>query len=203
MKEIKESSISKGIVPILMLDIHGFNDDPKDKYQRDDIRELNKKSGIYIDSSSDKITWEEITPAFTEINVASKNQLGVILSVCYGFLSITSVELSKRAPFLFVVSGEKKIPNHYIEKNMPDFLRSIFLMETLQIEPIKSFYKIISAPYMFSTAYMGFLMNSYDVSSLNERAIRINRQSHGYSESLDLKLLFKTKMNILPSESDF
>ncbi len=70
----------KGFFPFIHIEAHGYD------------------NGIQL-SSGEKITWRELMPYFTKINVALSNSLVISLGSCYGISIINSIDPTRRAPF--------------------------------------------------------------------------------------------------------
>lgn len=134
--------IQKPIFPIIHFDIHGLSD----------------KSGI-IFSSGDELKWDKFIKYCKEINEACKNNLVIVMSVCYGFHSILNVDIKDVTPFYILIAPDEKVTSSVIHNNIPLFYRT--LIEKMNInyayKHISDFYKLYLCEKLFVKSFYYYI----------------------------------------------
>ena len=80
LNKLKQDSSSYGILPFIHWEMHGFED------------------GLVL-TSDESIYWEEILNALRDINIASKNNLFISVSTCFGGRIQFIIDITQPCPF--------------------------------------------------------------------------------------------------------
>ncbi|EJM83123.1 hypothetical protein PMI32_02380 [Pseudomonas sp. GM60] len=92
LKTVLNECRSGVLYPVLHFECHG---DPS--------------KGIYIHASDEYIGWDELVRYINEINVATRNNVGVVLAACFGFEISKFVNFASPCPFNFVIAAQDEI----------------------------------------------------------------------------------------------
>lgn len=103
------SNPEKPIYPILHFEIHGARD----------------KSGLMLSPSGEIVAWAEFAAECRRINTACKNNLFVVMAVCYGYQSILAVDIKDVTPFCLLIGPERTVTAGYIEDRFPQFYATL------------------------------------------------------------------------------
>ena len=99
--------IDRGLSPIIHMAMHGSVD------------------GLTL--LKERISWAEIEPYFSEINLKVKNNLLITLAVCYGSHTIDFYKLNtKRAPFFGFIAPKGEINAKVIDDTLKKFYQNFF-----------------------------------------------------------------------------
>ncbi len=96
--------------PLLNFDMHGSQSD-----------------GLYIDRTSEYISWAELSCCLQNLNRATGNNLVVVGAACFGLRAIMPIKLDKPAPFYVLLAPEQEVSFGFLEDNLPKFYRELFL----------------------------------------------------------------------------
>jgi len=108
LNEIKEYC-SLGGYPIIHFEVHG-----------------GKEGGVYIGNEEENVSWQGLVEALREINVISRNNLGVVMAGCYGLYAIVATEALRPTPFYFLLGCDRSIGAGALEKNIARFYKELF-----------------------------------------------------------------------------
>lgn len=110
IKKIKEEKF----FPVLQFEIHGYED------------------GICT-NKGDCLSWNELIPLLTEINILLKNLLMILLGVCKGASIIKYIGTGDRAPFKAIIGSGSDIKAGDIQKGFHAFYDTFFFsMDTYE-----------------------------------------------------------------------
>jgi len=85
-----------------------------------------KDGGIYIGNEEENVSWQELVEILREINVISRNNVGVVMAGCYGLYAILPTEALKPTPFYFLLGCDRSIGAGDLEKNIFRFYKELF-----------------------------------------------------------------------------
>jgi hypothetical protein len=102
--------------PLIHLDMHG-----------------NKDNGLYVIEEDRYISWSELAKKLRSINKYTANNLAVVGATCYGLHAIRSISLADATPFYLLLAPEHKVTLGYLEDNIPNFYRTLFESESIDI----------------------------------------------------------------------
>lgn len=182
-----------GIKPILHFEIHGDSD-----------------VGLNFSQGEETLKWDLFVEALRSINIATKNNTGVVMAVCYGLHAIQNVSILKPSPFFFLIGSETILDAGEIEKELREFYNKIFHQDSLSVamesmsEKFKQFhsekYFMIAISKYFRKQCMG-KGKSARIENLLTTAIKENKiQNNRHSR----KLLRKNAKNFTkPNKKDF
>lgn len=109
-----EVAASKGLRPILHLDMHG-----------------DLERGLQLGESKEFVAWLPLVEMLRQVNIASGGNLLVILTACHGIRAIMPVSLEKPTPFFALIAPKKEISIWQIEAGIFPFFRSLMGEENL------------------------------------------------------------------------
>ena len=100
-------SIEFGLLPIMHIAMHGST------------------NGLSL--LDDSISWEELEPHFSDINLKTKNNLLITFAVCFGAHSIDFYKLNReRAPFFGIIAPKGIINASIVDEAMLNFYKAYF-----------------------------------------------------------------------------
>lgn len=136
------NDIKKPIFPIIHFDIHG----------------LENKSGLVF-SSGDELSWDKFIKYCREVNRACKNNLVIVLSVCYGFHSILKVDIKDVTPFYMLIGPDDIVKVDFIQKNIPNFYRTLIekMNINLALEHLSPIYKEYLCERLFVKSFYHYI----------------------------------------------
>jgi len=108
LDEIKEYC-RRGGYPIIHFEVHG-----------------GKEGGVYIGNTEENITWSELVEVLREINIISRNNLGVVMAGCYGLYAIVPTEPLKPTSFYFLLGCDRSVGAGTLEENIARFYQELF-----------------------------------------------------------------------------
>ncbi len=159
---IEQTVFEKNRIPIIHLETHGSRD----------------KKGIIL-KNDDFVPWRELKEPLTRINQATKMNLIVLSSLCFGAYLLEILSPNDRAPFWSMIGPSDEIsPYQIIDFFVPlysAFLKSkggnINLTEIFSNSKIESAdIKFISAERAFRAIYQNYKKESCDTKALQKRA---------------------------------
>jgi hypothetical protein len=80
-----------GLRPIIHLEMHGNH------------------QGMIVGQNRDQVLWEELIPKLREINIASKYNLGIVMSGCCGLYAIRPITIHLASPFQFLLGTQRTV----------------------------------------------------------------------------------------------
>ncbi len=164
-----EQEAEKGHWPILHIECHG----------------LENTTGISL-ANGECVSWAELKPYLTAINIATQCNLLVVLAACYGGHMVQIIQPIERAPCLAMLSPTKEIYPDEILKPLTAFYSELFNSLNLNtaLKNLRAFqtteggYYFKTAPEIFQSVYVGYIKGSSD-----QNAFRIkHRAKNIYSE---------------------
>ena len=108
LKELARETRKLGNDPLLHIEAHGSND----------------TKGLVL-GSEEFISWEELKKPLTDLNIATKNNLFVVLSACYGAYLTTIVLPTNRAPCFGLVGPTKVLGAEYLLRSFSRFYQEL------------------------------------------------------------------------------
>jgi hypothetical protein len=109
-----EAHASRGLRPILHLDMHG-----------------NLEHGLQLGKSEEFIAWNAFVEMMRRINIASGGNLLVVLTACHGIRAIMPVSLKDATPFFALIAPKEEIRIWQIEEGVYPFYKSLIEEESL------------------------------------------------------------------------
>lgn len=109
---INNSVQNNNCLPLIHLEIHG------------------NQLGVEC-ANKDFITWEELFPYFTEINIKLRNTLIITTGICHGAFFYFDIDINKPAPFFTLISSIEKVSNEIILSSYEKFYMELFNSENL------------------------------------------------------------------------
>lgn len=108
LKELTRETTKVGNYPLLHIEAHGS----------DDTKGLVLGSGEFI-------SWEELKKPFIDLNMATRNNLFIVLSTCYGAYLTTIVLPTDRAPCFGLVGPTKALAAGYLLTSFSRFYQEL------------------------------------------------------------------------------
>jgi hypothetical protein len=130
-----------GHFPLVHIDMHG--DDGK---------------GLEINPTKEWISWDEFKALCRGINIASHNNLPIILASCFGLNSINSVSMYDVTPYYLLVGSQKRVPAGFIDSSFRSFYSEIFASGDidLAVANISDYYGMYLSEKLFATAMINY-----------------------------------------------
>ena len=107
LDRIRES-VSSGLRPILHLDMHGHKD-----------------KGLEIGATGEFAPWPSLVEKLRPINVATGNNLCVLITACHGLYLITPISIFEPTPFFALLAPQEEIRIAELEDAVGPFYREL------------------------------------------------------------------------------
>ncbi|WP_313915048.1 hypothetical protein [Tahibacter sp.] len=104
----------RGLRPIIHFDGHG-----------------DSKRGMQIGRSSNFFSWAELAKKLRKINMASGNNLCVVMGVCSGLDLIRPISILKPVPFYTLIAPRREVSTGYLDERVSPFYRALLGSRTL------------------------------------------------------------------------
>ena len=88
--------------------------------------------GLYVHASKEYVGWDELVRHITEINQATRNNVGIVLAACYGFEISKFVTFTAPCPFNFVIAAQDVIQVGQLQDVVMDFYKTTVKSGDLQ-----------------------------------------------------------------------
>jgi hypothetical protein len=108
LKELVVETRKMGNNPLIHVEAHGSND----------------SKGLVL-SSGEFLSWEELKRPLIDLNIATKNNLVIVLSTCYGAYLTTIVLPTDRAPCFGLVGPTKVLAAEHLLRSFSRFYREL------------------------------------------------------------------------------
>lgn len=177
MDTILKSCIKDGIIPILHLEIHGW------------------EGGIQF-SNRDQRTIDQVGEQFRAINIATACNLFITLGVCKGLYVLFNAHLDRPMPFCGAIGSFNKLMSGDIELRFAEFYGTFFrtfdiakaYIELMKAAPITEYsqYRYVRVDEIFYKAYLDYINKACKSDNMKQRALNaaeengvdlINRQA--------------------------
>lgn len=180
-EELTSKVISSGEYPIVHIESHGSRE----------------KDGLIL-SSGDFVSWNDLKTPLINLNIATMNNLLVVLAACNGAYITEILQLTDRAPCWGLVGPKREVVYEAILKNFSAFYKEVLtsgdgdravklLNEDAKEREGDYFFK--NAESFFKEVFIKYITVSCSPKSLKERARRMRKQ------------LIKSKSAVLPSRN--
>lgn len=175
---------SQGYYPILHLDCHGSSD---------------TKGIILADGSF--VSWNDLKPKLTKINLLTQCKFLVVLALCYGGYLSQICYPTDRAPFWGLIGPTDVVPSIALEQGLSAFYRELFqtldgdtaLAALRKVNPsIK--YAFVPAEFFFKYVSANYLIKYCNPQALDDRAANILLKIGASIKKRNVKRLIK-RMN--------
>lgn len=117
IKEVIAEAKKNEVLFFLHFEMHGF------------------EGGIQL-KNGENVSWIEILPLFTELNIFYKNKLGISLAVCHGASLLKSIDVFGRSPFRYVVTSHLELNEYELavgfEKFYTQFIKSFSVIKAVE-----------------------------------------------------------------------
>lgn len=157
LAEIRDHA-DRGLRPILHFDTHGNPDD-----------------GVYIAPTGEWAAWSELMDWLRAINVATGNNLVVVLALCFGLNLYKLAELKKPAPAYLFAAAPKKVTVGFLLDEVPAFYKAVQTHGSF-LEPFETTLgkamNLINCQGLFLQALAHYVKTQCDGEVLTERTSR-------------------------------
>ena len=168
LSNVYQAAAAGGHYPILHIECHG------DETQ----------SGLVLADQS-FISWTELKPILTEINVASRCNLLIVLGLCHGAHLVQIVKPTERAPCWGLLGPWGTVRASDLLSGFAAYYRELLTsldgdraLAALSTASPSSQHQFISAQGFFKRTYAAYLANYSSTSGLDRRAKTISRKLH-------------------------
>ena len=150
LEQIEYRTKNNGLIPIVHIEVHG------------------NEEGIFFESL-EQISWNGIFQPFLKINLATGNNLTVVLAACYG-LNLRNIFARagiERAPAYAVLGPNRKVFSSEIETFFKDFYKKLFdslnpaeALNTSSYNITEKVFEMHDCISIFSAAYLKYINNN-------------------------------------------
>ena len=162
LEHIRESA-QLGLSPLVHFDMHG------------------NEHGIEL-ANSDYVTWGEMYEEIVDINIASRLNLVLTVSSCYGGLLARATKLTSAAPFFALIGPVGETTFGAAISAYDAFFNTLFdggeldsaFIELEKSVPASEHYQLITAGHVFSLGWSAYLK---DLQDSGKMTLRVNRMA--------------------------
>ncbi|MHB8977458.1 MAG: hypothetical protein ACYDAI_12370 [Trichloromonadaceae bacterium] len=153
LNEIKEYSKAGGY-PIIHFELHG-----------------SKKEGACVGNGGENISWRDLVDVLRDINVITRNNLGIVMAGCHGLYALTEIDGQKPTPFNFFMGCEDSIQAGVLQDNIAKFYHNLFENYSLPeaMKAVKSEFVGFLAEKVFVESMVKYLRNQARGKGKNKR----------------------------------
>lgn len=139
------SACLDGFKPILHFEAHGSKD-----------------KGLQIGENDEMVSWADLGEMLREINIASRNSLGVVMAACFGFEQLEAVDILKPCPYSFLIGPVEEVAAGFIDDRMVLVYRKLFSSRSLEsaIALIDEKFVRFQAELFFCTVFLRYLRHN-------------------------------------------
>jgi len=170
LRIVERRALEDSAYPLLHFEIHGSDD----------------ATGLIL-SSGQYVPWEELKEPLTNINIASRLNLIVILAVCHGAHLMKIIQPVDRAPCWALIGPTKEIDNGLILSGFYKFYKTLLetgsggkafcdLIEMAESMGHEEVYHFTNAEELFKTVYVRYIKEECTPESVFIRAKRMYRK---------------------------
>lgn len=140
--EMIRSRCERGIRPIIHFEAHGGKDD-----------------GLMVGANREFVSWDQIVDLLLQINVITKNNLGVVMAACFGFYAISPITIRKPCPFYFLIGSDRTVTAGHIDDVMGRFYRRLFDLRSFDeaVSEVAPQFRLFHAERFFCIAFGKYL----------------------------------------------
>jgi len=166
--QMEGSVRSTGYVPILHIETHGGCD----------------KKGLVL-SSGDYVSWADLKDPLTALNIATCNNLLVVMSACHGRHLAEIIQPIDRSPCWGIVGPEGTVTAGALLRSFSAFYDEIFAtgdgskaLKRLNAELSKDklSYNFVNSEWLFKYTYKKYILEMCNSKALEERARRMYKE---------------------------
>lgn len=134
-----------GFKPILHFEAHG-----------------SKGIGLHIGAGHESISWQELGERLREINIASRNGVGIVMAACFGFEQLEAIDILKPCPYNFLIGPPEEVQSGFIDDRMSLVYRELFASRSLEraIALLNDKFVRFQAELFFCTVFVRYLRNN-------------------------------------------
>lgn len=174
---IERRTLDEENYPLLHFEIHGSDD----------------SSGLIL-SSGQYVSWDDLKYPLTNINIACRLNLIVVLAVCYGAHLMKIIQATDRAPCWGLIGPTKEISTGMVLAGFYKFYKTLLesgsggsafrsLVETSENITFENVYHFTNAEQLFRMVYSRYIKEECSPSSIDMRARRLYRKLKKDSEA--------------------
>lgn len=112
-------------------------------------------AGIGIGDQQHLVSWLDLARRLREINIETRNNLGVVMAACFCLYAIESIRITEPTPFYFLIGSEQLVSAPYLDMRMEQFYLELCKTGSLNqaMTKVDDQFKQFHAERMF---YVGF-----------------------------------------------
>lgn len=159
LTSIYQEASKEDMSPYLHFEIHGY-------------------IGGFQLNNGEIISWEELYPFISRINVATKNNLFISLASCFGATVLNMIDPVERVPFFAYVGAPSSVYTYEVEKDWTEYFDVLLTTRDFvkAIEALNKDYEGVKYVYMSSEMFWDSAIKKF-LSGFNTRKER--RKRHG------------------------
>lgn len=148
------SATLSGFKPILHFEAHG-----------------SKENGLQIGVGPENISWQELGEKLREINIASRNSIGIVMAACFGFEQLEAIDILQPCPYNFLIGPPEEVQSGFIDDRMSLVYRELFASHSLEqaIALLDDKFVRFQAELFFCTVFVRYLRRNCMGSSAARR----------------------------------
>lgn len=156
------------LFPILHIEIHGSSD----------------KKGLIL-SSGEFVSWQDLKISLIELNIATKNNLFILLATCYGAYLAEIILPTDRSPCWGMVGPIGQISTDLLFKSFSSFYAELLAtgnggaavkLLNAAVTPEVIGYNFTSSEIFFEQAFKKYIAISCTNKAIKERALKIRKE---------------------------
>lgn len=147
-----------------------------------------KEEGACIGNDGENISWYDFVNVLRDINVITRNNLGIVMAGCHGLYALTEIDGQKPTPFYFCIGCENSIQAGVLQDNTTKFYQKLF-----------EGYSLHEAMKVVKSQFVGFLSEKMFVDSMVEY---LRSQARGKGKSDRVERLVTKWVEIHPNHTE-
>lgn len=187
IQDVKES----GLIPILHIEVHG------------------NKKGFEL-SSGDFVTWKDLKKSLIELNIATRNNLFIVLAACYGAYLMEILLPTDRSPCWGLVGPKDETYGDVLLKSLRAFYTELLMtgnggnaVKLLNAEVpdgVEGYY-LTSAEIFFEKVFKKYYAVNYTKQGIKKRALNLYNNFKEINKHVPSISIFKKNLLIEKKKS--
>lgn len=170
LNKLEQQARSDATYPLIHFEIHGSDD----------------ATGLIL-SSNNYVGWSELKRPLTNINIACKLNLIIVLAVCYGAHLLEILQPTDQAPFWGLIGPIEKVGSGLILKSFYEFYHTLIstgrgndafrsLEKEIKKQNYDGKYQFMNAEALFKKVYQRYIKTECTPKRIQYRAKKIYRE---------------------------
>ena len=158
MERLRTDADELGRKYILQIDAHG-----------------DRHAGLLLKPSGQVVSWREFVDACREVNMATLNNLVVVLACCDGFHSVLNVSIRDLTPFCTLVGPSAVITAGAVQSTLSSFYRKLVATNdySAALDELAPHFDVFHSERILVSAYLGYIKSQCKGRGRRERVDRL------------------------------